>query len=231
LIAAVVSSFFYTEEDHYHYAAYYDPDSGEFEINPAETLLISNIIESQEPDYTGPVVALVNRATQSAAEGVPMAIQRLPQGHVIGFYGTSGSFAIGLAHVKMPGDYYFGYSPGRSLDVNKVIQLDSRDGEGGVVPDLRVPRTEAAMIAFGEGQDVELEFAIQTLGRLTSEVAFSHVLDLNHDGIVDILDFVLISKDFGKKTPNLDADINQDGVIDISDLVLLGKHFGEQIQN
>ena len=115
--------------------------------------------------------------------------------------------------------------------MNKVIQLDSRDGEGSVVPDIRVPRTEAAMIAFGEGQDVELEFAIQPLDRLTSEVAFSHVLDINDDGIVDLLDFVLISKEFGKKTPNLDADINKDGVIDISDLVLLGKHFGEKIQN
>jgi carboxyl-terminal processing protease len=229
LVAAVLSSFFYTEEDHYQYATYYDPDSGEFEIT--QTTLISNFLEPQEPAYTGPVVALVNRATQSAAEGIPMAIQRLPQGHVIGFNGTSGSFAIGLAHVKMPGDYYFEYSPGRSLDVNKVIQLDSRDGEGGVVPDIRVPRTEATMIAFGEGQDVELEFAIQTLDRLASEVAFSHVLDLNHDGIVDLLDLVLISKEFGKKIANLDADINQDGVIDISDLVLLGKHFGEKIQN
>ena len=56
-------------------------------------------------------------------------------------------------------------------------------------------------------------------------------IDINDDGIVDIFDFVLIGKEFGKKTPNLDADINKDGVIDISDLVLLGKHFGEKTQN
>jgi len=231
-VPPVLSSFFYTEVDHYKYVAIYNPDSGEFEIDPAETKLILNEFEPQEPAYTGPVVALVNPAIFSTAEGVAMAIQRLPQGHAIGFYGTSGSFgATGLVDVKMPDGYYFRYPKSRSLDVNKVIQLDSRDGEGGVVPDIRVPRTEEAMIAFGEGQDVELEFAIQTLDRLTSEVAFSHVLDINHDGIVDILDFVLIGKQFGKKTPNLDADINKDGVIDISDLVLLGKHFGEKIQN
>ncbi|MBM3237835.1 hypothetical protein FJZ31_16220 [Candidatus Poribacteria bacterium] len=45
-------------------------------------------------------------------------------------------------------------------------------------------------------------------------------IDINGDGIVDILDFVLIGNEFGPKKPNPDADVNKDGIVDISDLVL-----------
>jgi len=56
-------------------------------------------------------------------------------------------------------------------------------------------------------------------------------VDINDDGIVDIVDLVLIAKEFGKKAPNTDVDVNKDGVVDISDLVLVGKHFGEKSTN
>lgn len=54
--------------------------------------------------------------------------------------------------------------------------------------------------------------------------------DVNHDGKIDILDFVLIGQYFGEKisseyTPN--PDINRDGIVDILDFVIVGQHFGE----
>jgi len=54
--------------------------------------------------------------------------------------------------------------------------------------------------------------------------------DPNQDGIVDILDLVMISLSFGSdfNSPNWNpsADINKDGVIDILDLASLSKNFG-----
>jgi hypothetical protein len=53
--------------------------------------------------------------------------------------------------------------------------------------------------------------------------------DTNQDGVVDILDFVLVRKHFGEQpTTNIRTDINGDGTIDIADIVLVAKHFGEK---
>ena len=60
------------------------------------------------------------------------------------------------------------YPFGRALDRNEQIQIDSRLGEGGVTPDLRVPRDVEHILAFAEGIDVELKYAVDHLDRLTS---------------------------------------------------------------
>ena len=54
--------------------------------------------------------------------------------------------------------------------------------------------------------------------------------DANHDGVVDILDLVIVGSHFGEsitQTMDQNPDINGDGTVDISDLVLVGSHFGE----
>ncbi len=51
--------------------------------------------------------------------------------------------------------------------------------------------------------------------------------DINSDGEVNILDLVLVAKNFGKEGVDIQGDVNEDGVVDISDLVIVGKHFGE----
>jgi hypothetical protein len=51
--------------------------------------------------------------------------------------------------------------------------------------------------------------------------------DVNRDGVVDIQDLTLISKNFGKSEEELGGDVNADGTVDISDLVLVGRHLGE----
>ena len=48
--------------------------------------------------------------------------------------------------------------------------------------------------------------------------------DLNNDGVVNILDLVLVASQFG--TTNTTADLNADGAVDIADLVLVADAWG-----
>jgi WD40 repeat protein len=52
--------------------------------------------------------------------------------------------------------------------------------------------------------------------------------DVNMDGVVNILDLVIVSKSFGKSTQdNAKADVNKDGVVDILDLNIVSQHLGK----
>ncbi|MBM3240430.1 choice-of-anchor D domain-containing protein [Candidatus Poribacteria bacterium] len=52
--------------------------------------------------------------------------------------------------------------------------------------------------------------------------------DVNSDGVVNILDLVIVGKYFGKSAPdNAKADVNKDGIVDILDLNIVGQYFGE----
>jgi len=58
--------------------------------------------------------------------------------------------------------------------------------------------------------------------------------DVNQDGVVDVLDLVVVGRHFGKHIsdpilPN--PDVNGDGQVNILDLVMVGKHFGERTLN
>jgi parallel beta-helix repeat protein len=56
-------------------------------------------------------------------------------------------------------------------------------------------------------------------------------IDVNNDGLIDIVDIVFIALAFGSKPgdPNWNpyADLNQDGIVDIVDIVMIAIHFGE----
>ena len=52
--------------------------------------------------------------------------------------------------------------------------------------------------------------------------------DVNRDGIISILDLILVGQDFGKANPtNEGTDVNADGRVNISDLILVAGHLGE----
>ena len=51
--------------------------------------------------------------------------------------------------------------------------------------------------------------------------------DVNQDRVVNVLDLVLVSQNFG--TDNAVADVTGDGTVNVLDLVLVAQHFGETI--
>ncbi len=136
-LAADLCGFFYADPSFYEYQEYYDKRNGQFlritiDDRPA---IVDNIsINPRTPYFGGPVVALVNPGTISSGEGPTMCISQLPNGRVIGFHGTNGSFGMVGGEILMPGGYKIGYPYGRSIDENGVIQLDSTNGIGGVAP-------------------------------------------------------------------------------------------------
>jgi carboxyl-terminal processing protease len=77
-----IVGFFFSEPSHYEYRAYYAEGIDQFVVLPPLALSIQPL----KPHYAGPVVVLVDNETMSSAEGIPMAIQRLPRGQVMGFW-------------------------------------------------------------------------------------------------------------------------------------------------
>ena len=77
---------------------------------------------------------------------------------------------------------------------------------------------------FGFAKDAE--YTVNHPGKkVTIEVP---AYDVNRDGIISILDLILVGQDFGKTNPsNARTDVNGDGSVNISDLVLVAGHLGE----
>jgi carboxyl-terminal processing protease len=185
MLAANLAGFFYKEKTFYETATGYDSDThlfetiGQVDINP------------QTPYYDGPVVALVNPATISSGEGVALAIQKSPNGLVMGFHGTNGSFGMVLSEEGSiipfsieDNNYDIMIPIGQSLDSENRVQLDSRDGVGGVTPDIIIPRTADNLIRFGNGEDVELETAVWSAGPKFQEILDRAVSDEGVPGAV-----------------------------------------------
>jgi len=167
-LAADMCGFFYKSPAFYEMQEYFDKRDGSFlritvSERDADPIVENIMIEPQSPYYVGPVAVLVNPQTKSSGEGVPMGIARLPQGKVIGFGGTNGSFGMVGGGIGLPEGLSIGYPFGRSVDSAGIVQLDSRKGSGGVVPGLRVPKTYENVLAFASGADVELQYAIRYL--------------------------------------------------------------------
>ena len=167
-LAADMCGFFTSSPAFYEEQEYFDKRNGQFlRITASESgpnPIVDNLsIEPQKPNFSGPVVVLVNPSTKSSGEGPAMGISRLTKGRVIGFHGTNGSFGMVGGGIKLPGGYAIGYPFGRSVDQNGLVQLDSRNGVGGVAPGLRVLKTLENVLAFAAGTDVELQYAIKYL--------------------------------------------------------------------
>ena len=161
-LAALLAGCFHQTQSIYEYLTFFNRVTGLFEPdpdNPEGTLYL----EPQPISFTNKVVALINDATISSGEGLAMGIQHAPQGKVIGFSSTRGSFGITGGSIILPQGLELLYPIGRSLDSNQVIQLDSRrlDGvwQGGTQPDIRVPSNLTNVLRQAAGGDVEMEVA------------------------------------------------------------------------
>ena len=70
--------------------------------------------------------------------------------------------------------------------------------------------------------------ALQSRGVLVEfDNTVARPVDVNGDGVVNILDLVSVASHFGKQGQNLTADVNRDGIVNILDLVLVAGRFGK----
>jgi carboxyl-terminal processing protease len=154
-----ITAFFQSRSRIYEIAGLYDPASHDFRPHPETAVRVLPRL----PYWRGRVAVLVNPDTFSAGEGIPLALQGLPNSAVFGWRGTQGSFGVGEKTVHLPDGLDLVFPQGRSLDAQRRIQLDSdATGHGGVPPDHRVPLDEAAFdAAFGKGEDVVLAAAVR----------------------------------------------------------------------
>jgi carboxyl-terminal processing protease len=152
---------FFTEPDFYEYKFF---DNWLTQLSFLD-LAMPLSIEPKEPHYGGPIAVLIDQDTRSSGEGFALAAQRLPQGHVVGMYGTHGSFGMCCTTINLPGELELLYPPGQSQDANGRVQLDGDHNlQGGVAPDIRVPLNRETVYAlFVEGEDVVLQHAIEAL--------------------------------------------------------------------
>ena len=75
------------------------------------------------------------------------------------------------------------------------------------------------LLGEGLGLDIEIDFDPDTKPPATQ-------VDMNGDGVVNILDLVSVASAFGNIGDNLSADVNGDGIVNILDLVLVAGAFG-----
>lgn len=163
-------SSFYKKKTFYEYQNYIVPSTGQFQIwivddetgqysDPGQGLWIT----PAQDRFAGPIVCLIDNACISSGEGVAMGIRNLPNGETVGFYGTNGSFGMAGDGAEMPGGYSVSFPFGQSLDKDKVVQLDSKDGKGGVLPSKKVPLALDNVIKAYSGQDVVLDYGLSVL--------------------------------------------------------------------
>lgn len=167
MTAAILGSF-YSEKALYEYQCMYNEKSGTFEILTAGGDSGALYIEPAQPHFGGPVLCLINQKCVSSGEGIAMGIKNLPNGETLGYYGTNGSFGLAGAEIAMPNGLTVHFPSGQSLDKDHNIQLDSMGGVGGVSPSIRIEMTAENAIKAANGEDVELEAAIDYLSSQAS---------------------------------------------------------------
>ncbi|KNZ40866.1 S41 family peptidase [Acetobacterium bakii] len=162
-MTADILGYFYNQKTFFEYQNLYNPDTGVFELQSMEDGSQALTIEPSQPYFSGSIIVLINPKCVSSGEGLAMGLQNLPNAETLGFYGTNGSFGLAGSEAKMPGEITVHWPSGQSLNENKAIQLDSRNGLGGISPDIKIPMTAQNAIRIANGADVELEEAINVL--------------------------------------------------------------------
>ncbi|GIP22234.1 S41 family peptidase [Paenibacillus sp. J22TS3] len=164
-LAANLAGFFVKETKHYEYVSYYNRYTGKFELNRNEVLKV----KPAKFHFDGKVAILINSRTGSSGEGIPLVLKGAPHVKIVGFTSTAGSFGLVSSpiEIKMPKDYVIQFPDGRSLNQDMKVQGDADNtGVGGVVPDIKIPLNEETFKAsVMKGQDVELKYAIEAMGK------------------------------------------------------------------
>ncbi len=183
-LSAAISGFFYSDTVLYEYQTFFNLNTGTIDLMPDRIRYIDPatvsykvnpdyppgalFIEPQGVRFTKPVMVMTGPRAISSGEGIPMAIQNLPQGKVVSFYGSNASFGMVSFSLNVMEDLVFSYPYGQSLDKDFRIQLDSDSTmTGGVMPDVRVPLNDQVIDQlFIDSVDVELNYAMLQLDQI-----------------------------------------------------------------
>ena len=111
-----------------------------------------------------------------------------------------------------------------AIDQNGNLYITKADWTGGRQDKLHVVDSDGTLLntyGVGPGASSVIFAQVQSIGVATANV--------NHDGVVNILDLVLVASSFGQTGRNLQGDVNRDGIIDVFDLVRIAKYFGQDL--
>ncbi len=99
-----------------------------------------------------------------------------------------------------------------------------------VVPLEETGETETVQPMLEEAEDSEI---VESMPEETEESEVSEsstpAWDVNKDGVVNVIDLLLVTRDFGLEGPIV-TDVNRDNVVNILDLRLVANHLGEQYE-
>ena len=164
--AAMIAGAFSKGQWHYATTIGYDEASRRWVALPVEWPLGNPIIvRPAETLFTGRVAILVNPKTVSAGEGMAYCMNKIPNSVTVGFFGTNGSVCTMGGTVFFQAGFRLEFPIERCVDEQGRIIIDAdASGRGGVVPEIRVPRTPETLEAlFIKGRDPELEAAVALL--------------------------------------------------------------------
>ncbi len=111
-----------------------------------------------------------------------------------------------------------------AIDQNDNLYITRADWTGGRMDELYVVAPDGTLLntyVVGPGASLVTVAQVQLIGVVAANV--------NHDGVVNILDLVLVASNFGQTGRNLQGDVNRDGIIDVFDLVRIAKYFGQDV--
>ena len=109
-----------------------------------------------------------------------------------------------------------------AIDQNDNLYITRADWTGGRMDELYVVAPDGTLLntyGIGPGGSLVTVAQVQSIGVVAANV--------NHDGVVNILDLVIVASNFGQTGANLQGDVNRDGIIDVFDLVRIAKYFGQ----
>ena len=111
-----------------------------------------------------------------------------------------------------------------AIDQNDNLYITRADWTGGRMDELYVVAPDGTLLntyGIGPGGSLVTVAQVQSIGVVAANV--------NHDGVVNILDLVIVASNFGQTGANLQGDVNRDGIIDVFDLVRIAKYFGQNV--
>ena len=128
------------------------------------------------------------------------------EGSVLGSFIASKDQEISTGQVEIT------LSPGSSTTLKFMVAGDSFTKPGAY---------EITVTAISQGDTTK------SADIITTTTIDPVVWDLNADGIINILDLVSVSNQFGESGESLTGDVNMDGTVNILDLVQVASYFGK----